>query len=484
MPTPPPSTPLTTPPTSPPPSPFDPSARVAGLASTEVTRVAGRGASGLAYEYLADLFLREGGAAEDKDEAGTRASLSGLGVGTGVEKPMTEKRGVVLGLVVGHLPVLAAPWVTQFARHMAMRRRQACGLVRVRAGQISVELVGGEPTGAKSPTLSESLAALIEQTRCVLVRVDEPLETRLALHPGIDRVTLLTGADEAAVIASYRTLKVMRSELGPEGVMPAVTVAILGSPGEKAREAGTRLRAAAESFLGTAIEVEVCEQRLGGAPSVELYRGEVRGEPGEVIGEAIVTMQRAYSRRHAKVGATLPSVTMATPTPRAAAVPVARVDKPVAGMPTPIAASKSAFTSTDGRSSSTARADSREPLATRIPGVRALRARCPVVTREVELGVDERGGLHLVGGASASWEIDGAIAALSAARAWASVNRSVLVLTPDEQGQASRLEMYGSTTLHLLVPAGTDVRRLLDGEVRVHLTAPASGWAGVCVAVN
>lgn len=480
MPTPPPTTPPTTPPTS----PFDPSARVPGLASTECPRVAGRGASGLAYEYLADLFLREGGSPEGRSEPNMPSSVDGLDtVRSGFERSAAEKRGVVLGLVVGHLPVLAAPWVTQFARHMAMRRREACGLVRVRAGQISVELVGGEPTGAKSPTLGDSLAALIEQTRCVLVRVDEPMEMRLALHPGIDRVTLLTGADEAAVIASYRTLKVMRSELGPDGQMPAVTVAILGSPGEKAREAGARLQAAAESFLRTPIELEVCEQRLGGAPSVELYRSEVRGEPGEVISEAIVAIQRAYAKRHAKAEAPRMSAT-AMPTPRAAAASTAHASKPVVSMSSPVASIAPASPSIDSRSSIAARAEAPEPLATRIPGVRALRARCPIVTREVELGVDDHGGLHVVSSASASWEIDGAIAALSAVRAWAGINRSVLMLTPDEHGQASRLEMYGATTLHLLVPAGTDVRRLLDGEVRVHLTAPASGCAGVCVAVN
>lgn len=482
MPTPPPTTPFTTAPIT----PIDPTARVSEIESTGAARVAGRGASGLAYEYLADLFLREGGSSEGKSDAVVAAGLDGRGASQGAPaSTVTEKRGVVLGLVVGHLPVLAAPWVTQFARHMAMRRREACGLVRVRAGQISVELVGGEPTGAKSPTLGESLAALIEQTRCVLVRVDEPMEMRLALHPGIDRVTLLTGADEAAVIASYRTLKVMRSELGPDGVMPAVTVAILGSPGEKAREAGARLRAAAKSFLRTPIELEVCEQRLGGAPSVELYRGEVRGEPGEVIGEAIVAIQRAYAKRHAKAAsATSQGVSVVLPTPRHAAAATAHATKPVASMPAPVALPMPEGASINARLSTTTRAEAREPLATRIPGVRALRARCPVVTREVELGVDDRGGLHLVIGASASWEIDGAIAALSAARAWAGINRSVLMLTPDEHGQASRLEMYSATTLHLLVPAGTDVRRLLDGEVRVHLTAPASGYAGVCVAVN
>ncbi|MFI4897364.1 MAG: hypothetical protein ACIARR_06025 [Phycisphaerales bacterium JB059] len=96
--------------------------------------------------------------------------------------------------------------------------------------------------------------------RCAhwVVRVDETEEPALIARDDIAEITVLTGADEAAIVASYRLMKSLASDRDrrlhdDEG--PELRLAIMGSEHEQAMAAGEKLERAARAFLSRPVQV-------------------------------------------------------------------------------------------------------------------------------------------------------------------------------------------------------------------------------------
>ncbi len=428
------------------------------------------------YDALADLFLG--------DEARPAPSAAP------VPNP-TPVRPTLEGLILGHLPVLAAAWVMQYARHEADNTGAPVGVIKLRAGQASVELVGYH--GEEPPALGDLGSGLswgLARAARWLIRVDELSEARLAELGVFGTLTLLTGADEAAVVASYRTLKALLRR-GEED-LPPVRLAIMGSTPERASDAGAKLARTTELHLGRRIEATACIARIGPGATTSVYRGALEG----TVEEALALIRRLADGIGASAAAE-PRPLVSPPTsvlrlaapssdgeepdpPAAISVPVGerirRGSEPVSGArPSPERAAPEA-----GR-----------PLARHIAGLSPLTVTCPYWP-QIELAVGPEGGLHLLlacAGDDGAAERAG-VGQLASAASWARAHAGILRLAHAAlaNGHAgSGLDAGREPVLHLLTPHPARARHLLDSGVRVHFLAEVRvgdqrGW--VCAELN
>ncbi|MAE66652.1 MAG: hypothetical protein CMJ18_20480 [Phycisphaeraceae bacterium] len=193
----------------------------------------------------------------------------------------------VEAVLLGNLPGFGLPWLTQYA-HVLARRSGPVAVLHADEEGIEVELVStieapadvpaptpGEPRGDQAPDLLNLLHDLSQlrprPVRTWLIHLPGPV---VAAAPGCLRHlrswTLLSGADEAAVVGAYRMLKEMVA--GDEQAAPRdVRLMIMGSDEQASRNAASNLNDAAHKHLATPIElvgslkkmIPVCQRSLG-----------------------------------------------------------------------------------------------------------------------------------------------------------------------------------------------------------------------------
>ncbi len=383
------------------------------------------------YDALADLFLGEEPARPPTPTA-KPTQLSRPALAAPSPRPATE-RPHVEGLVLGHLPVMASAWVQQYARHASMQRGEPVALLRLRPGEAQLDLVGAAPARTYA-TLEEAIRGA--GAAAWIVRVDEVTEARLTELPQVSAVTLLTGVDEAAIVSAYRTLKNLfrPGQLADDVEGPAVRIALMGATPEKACEASERLQGAARAFLGRPIQIDACISRIGGRPSAVLFRGAWTG----TVDQLLRTLHEPISEPSPQTAELPPAEPVPPPPPpvevvsRLGRVPSAPV------VPAPVAAAS---------------------LASHIPGLRSAGIPCPYAP-QVELAVDERGGMHALGRLESV-----EVAHLLTAAAWMQSHAQLLRM-------ALRCpESSESPVLHLFTADARKARPLADTLVRMHLLA-------------
>lgn len=210
------------------------------------------------YDALASMFL--GDAPEDADTLES-PNEGDPHVGWSVES-----------LVMGHLPVRARPWASQYAAALSERERATVALVRIGGGYGSVELFGspkGTLSVAAAPSLESAIASARELASICLVQLDERAQSALLAGGGVSAVTLLVGANSSAVVDAYRAIKSMSSRL--ESTLPPVRVGVMGADEPAALEAVRKLSDAAEAFLGRRIESTIAIERMGPTGAVSLF---------------------------------------------------------------------------------------------------------------------------------------------------------------------------------------------------------------------
>lgn len=409
------------------------------------------------------------------------------------------------GVILGHLPVLASAWAGQYARALAAEVGGEVVLVRLQGGQTSIDLIGGSVTeyrdeiergGLRSGGrgFEESMQIAAHKSRTWLIRSDEPDEPELVECPGVTHLTLLTGADDAAMVASYRTLKSLSrcSEASGREDEPELRLAIMGAELEKALEAKAKLERTVAAFLSRNVALVVGEQRMAPCPSVNLHKSS-----GTVSVSKVAAMIRACAERRlngiegsgSRIG------------------PAARSTMPIVGAPsaesrsegnrmnptseTPWSAASSSRTNgaatpprkflseklmnVPEQPSTTlqSKVDAETDLASHIAGLRALPTRCPY-TPGVQFAIDSEGSLHLLAlapsGLTGESAVSETVGKLVAVAGWAYNHGQLLQMA----SPGVRLGADPSrTTLHLLTDQPRDARRLLDSGVHVHLLSPA-----------
>jgi hypothetical protein len=209
--------------------------------------------------------------------------LSGSGFARDNGRP-----GVEL-LILGHLPALATIWGTQYLRDSARAIGAPVGSLRLQAGYASVEIFpesGKAVPVAASLTLEHALAAASRVVGQWVIRVDANDELEFVDGRVVQTVTLLTGADEAATIGAYRTIKQLASRF--EAMSPTPTpklrVVVIGSDAALASEVGEKLAATAKACLGREVSCHVAAARIGTVrPAQLLYNGQADGQPSLML---------------------------------------------------------------------------------------------------------------------------------------------------------------------------------------------------------
>ncbi len=167
----------------------------------------------------------------------------------------------VQAVFLGNLPGYAHPWLTQYAHHLA-RAAGPVAVLHLDDEQVDLDLVGvlDDQTMSRVSVAGDLRATLealaddpVSPVRQFVIHVAvAPGESAAGLVRGIDRWTLLTGADNTAVIAAYQLLKQMLDSRGAgenPPAPPAVGVMVLGSDEATSVDAGRKIQTTAANFL-------------------------------------------------------------------------------------------------------------------------------------------------------------------------------------------------------------------------------------------
>jgi hypothetical protein len=467
-----------------------------------------------AYDALADLFLGDdqgGGAPVDTTIKPDTSAAAG---------PVQARRtrASVQGLILGHLPVLPSAWVTQYARQFALSSGGPVAVLRVRGGEVSLDLISGQGDPAlgqfeepgDTPDLRAGVALAAPVARSWVLLVESSAEPSLAALPGLDALTLITGTDEAAIVSGYQSLK----RLLPAGAgndAPAVQIAMMGAPAQKAAESAERIARAAGAFLGRRITVSAVISKVSPARIVTIFRGPLthQGPPGEFLERALRMIRTASAAAPAAptvhpLGPAAP----VQPAPHTAPVQSAsggrfaepvRVAQarpaPLAPIPTgpptshlpastPPAAPQTSERPVQASAAPSYPQGAPDSLARHIPGLETLGFVCPYAP-EIELALDEAGAMHLLSRADGASRTPEPLAAMMTVATWAMQHERLIALAA--AGLNRRLDDRSPLSQHLFTPDARRVRALLDTPVRLHLLAPVTvegrqGW--FCTPLN
>lgn len=391
------------------------------------------------------------------------------------DSPMIE------AVVQGHLPIFAAAWVTQYARARAEEVRSAVILVRVRQGSASVECVFPSGTPAISMTPSESISAALSLAAGMgakywIIQTDEVSEPDLWKINNVNRITILTGADEAALVACYRALKGIAQTIRQD-TEAEIHVAVLGATPEKAAHAIDRVSRAGNNFLGRRISGSLAAAKIGAGTASVLYRSQSDNPTLEEVVEAISSIPR-------------PAPKVSSPTSRQQAVqsemaalralnrqtsdPEEQVDGHESQLPEEQASTHQGREHSEDELSPPVPISRPASLVQMINDIDAIGITCPLASG-VEFGIAPDGRLHLV--AHVDGELNSghpsnqsrAVEDLMVAAAWATSHARLLL----SAHAAVRLDEHEhSPILHVVTTRPRDARRLLDTHIRVHLVLP------------
>ena len=385
-------------------------------------------------DALADLFL--GPAGPPGHDAASREREARHAV------PRPPHRARLEAVILGHLPISAAAWPGQYARRRAEQTGAPVAVVKLAGGSLTIDLIGAGNPDHDSETDREALAAASRMAQVIILRVDESTEARLAALPLLDALCMLTGADDAAVVACYRKLKALAGS--PPGVLPAVRLTVMGADEGLGRRAHERIARAAREFLEADLLEPVIIDRIGPTGSTAVYRGP-SALSIEDIGR-LLTQRPAEPSRTAAVPAPVPApIPTLTPSPGFSPAPPEPMERPRDGTE-----------QLEGR------------LSALITGIEPLQSRCAAVPR-VELAVDDGGRLHLIAARLASVPTHSsadAVGDLVRVAGWARANSSLLT-------RAEPRVLTADAVLHLITDDAAVATALAGSILRVHMAVPA-----------
>jgi hypothetical protein len=436
--------------------------------------------------------------------------------GAATAKPACRRIDV---LVLGHLPGMGGTWAAQHAHAAAQQLKSPVCLLRLSGNELVLDLIWPDDARPASfPTCTDAAAALrlaAQHAGAWLLRVQTGDEAALrewfanpaaatASDSAVDRVRLLTGADDAAIIAAYGRLKAWHAA-APHGFARLARVTIVEPDAPRAAAAESRLRKAAASFLDTELAPT---ERLGAMRPVRmttLYCGPfesgargaltlIRRISADVPQTAPATMSAEIAAEHAtkdrggshSVADTRPdsSNTPNSGTNDAPAGPAAAASSTTGRVLAEATASrpKSAAASHVAPSASHAYNAAHAPTADQIiamiarsAGVDTLRAApttCPWAPAIV-LAVDAYGEAHAIAFARDEAHVSLAAVDLLTASRWCTEHASLLAM-------AGVTPRASDTTLHLITTAPAAARRLADTGLRVHAAVRVGeNWGAV-----
>jgi hypothetical protein len=373
--------------------------------------------------------------------------------------PTPPARAEIELVVLGHLPVMASAWATQHARAVAKELKGPVAVVRLTDEAVVVEVVGEASPELARPaggTLPDAIATLAASVVRWMVRVPETMEPEVSAAAGLDRVTLLTGADEAAVVGLYRAIKGLHEcrAFGADSSRQ-LGVSVMGAAAEKSQGAIERVRKAARAFLSVDLATVSVVSKIGPGSIRTAYRGSANMDATALV--ELIRGQMQTPRTAARAVPRLATSEIALDHGRhEPAVEDARAGE----------FDMHELLGDEGPEAVEPEAMSPGTVSEMIRGLSPVELRCPVAT-DVEWALDARGGLHAL--ARAREQPSAMVEALFAAAGWASLNRELIGRVLPGAKDISR------PTLHLLCEKPREARHLLDAPLRVHAVVRAGG---------
>ena len=210
-------------------------------------------------DELAELFLTPADAASSTGNQ----SEPGGGGGAACDVPQRAQRHLLLA---GHLPVRGGLWLPPYLDRVASDQGPTCLVqedvsgVRIQCAKVPLVQLDGL---AAEQDLERVVVDLAPEIACWIILVDEQMNPVDLLRSQPDQITLLTSADQAALVAAYRRIKVL-ALAAQEAEMPSPTVhmAIVGCDDHQAEQMMDRLRATTEVHLGVELHLGLTLPRI------------------------------------------------------------------------------------------------------------------------------------------------------------------------------------------------------------------------------
>ncbi len=426
---------------------------------------------GAGYDALADLFLG------DVTPAMTRSTTTDDGSGDS----SSVRRTRVRGLVIGHLPVMASAWVREYARHLARENGHPSALLRCRDDEAAIELIGPEAPGGHAGSLVGAIREADRHAGAWIVRVDDASEHCLVGCEAIETLTVLTGADEAAIVGTYRSVKALAPQDGGLDRLPPVELVIMGAAPERAKACGERLCKTIETFLGRGVRVSAIIPRINASAGDRVET--LYGGPAGDVASTLRVLSEALDGEGPVEGSTSQDA-IASPTedvrefphesPEAEPDPVVSRLGAVTMAPRETAARRSIAPPEAPRvhvapAEPAAVTSARPRLSGMIGGLRSLGMICPLA-EDVEVAVDARGVLHLLASGDEDASPQLALARVTMASAWATQHRKLLSVLAERE--AASLDADATPACHVFSEDARSLRPLPDGSARLHLLVP------------
>jgi hypothetical protein len=392
-------------------------------------------------------------------------------------------------LLVGHLPVRAGVWLAPYVDALA-RTAGPTALLRLDDSVPHLQLLRGSELPEEELNLRRTIESLQSEVNLWVVRPPSNEPARRLVECGASRITLLTGADEAALVAAYQTIKQLAATAEDLGrTLPPIGISVMGCDETTARSAVKRLNQTTHSFLAIELSLVLCLPRMDAGMISSGYRRVVAERCPELAEVLSWIGQGGPASPPAAPAAPAPPVAdrpaplrvEAAPPVEPAAPPVVETVRGAADAVTPAPAPDrpparlvpKAGIELEPKQPS----EPREPddggrpvaLATHVEGLTPLAVRCPG-SEDVELAVDREGRVHLLAR-------DASLRHLPVVKRWAFEHRELIAMACPDQTIDGRLPPVG----HLFTATPLSVADLHATEFRLHVLAPVRvgdrvGW--------
>jgi len=157
-------------------------------------------------------------------------------------------------LLPAHLPVKGGLWIVPYAGREAGQGLSM--LVRMHEETIDVAAIGnGHFDFSECNSIEDVIERIDVPISNWIVQPPSNADPTSLLHCDADRVTLLSGADQAAVVGAYRLLKGLIAAMGENECLPPLRLVIVGTEERAASDAASRIVQTAHHQLDVQIEV-------------------------------------------------------------------------------------------------------------------------------------------------------------------------------------------------------------------------------------
>ncbi len=356
-------------------------------------------------------------------------------------------------LLPAHLPVQGGLWLVPYAG------READGgtvmLVRMHEDTVDVAAIGmGEFELQGCNSMEDVLGRVSGQQIHWIVQPPVDADPTSLLHCDADKVTLLSGADQAAVVGAYRLLKGLIASAGEDTHTPSIRLVVVGAEERASADAANRIVQTAELQLGVTVEVGPALPAMGSTSNVISQvsfsrESNVVDLLGRIRNADIEEVQMPTTERHAQA---MPE--QMTPEEVLAPEEVVAPEKVIA--PEEVFAQVRPAKINEEPVHEPAKHEGVE-YASHVDGLLSIAPRCPV-HEHVELAVDTNGCLHVL--ADANDFRDAAIVS-----AWIVRHRSLISMACG----GLKLDAALAPVQHLFTDDAVVVADLHGTGVRMHL---------------